>query len=86
MQHTFLRSILGLGLISSAVAARLSAQEHRHPPGQPTADLTAPPLYDNLGTLHKEITTRLPVAQQYFGQGLRLTFREDLIQRPENGW
>ena len=32
------------------------------------------PLYDNLGTLHHAITTRNPVAQQYFNQGLRLVY------------
>ena len=29
------------------------------------------PLYDNLGTLHHEITTDVPAAQDYFDQGLR---------------
>ena len=32
------------------------------------------PLYDNLGTYHMAVTTRSPVAQQYFDQGLRLTY------------
>jgi tetratricopeptide (TPR) repeat protein len=50
------------------------AQEHQHPPGQPTQDAEATPLYDNLGTLHREVTTRSQVAQQYFDQGLRLTY------------
>ena len=34
----------------------------------------APPLYDNLGTLHHPITTTSEVAQQYFDQGLRLLY------------
>jgi tetratricopeptide (TPR) repeat protein len=50
------------------------AQEHHHPPGQPTQGAEATPLYDNLGTLHREVTTRSQVAQQYFDQGLRLTY------------
>ena len=29
------------------------------------------PMYDNLGTLHHEITTSVPAAQEYFDQGLR---------------
>jgi tetratricopeptide (TPR) repeat protein len=33
-----------------------------------------PPLYDDLGTLHSEITTSAPLAQQYFDQGLRLQY------------
>jgi tetratricopeptide (TPR) repeat protein len=32
------------------------------------------PLYDNLGNLHHEITTSSPEAQQYFDQGLRLSY------------
>src|SRR5690349_1573051 len=32
------------------------------------------PLYDNLGTYHKEIETGVPAAQQYFDQGLRLVY------------
>jgi tetratricopeptide (TPR) repeat protein len=36
--------------------------------------VAATPLYDNLGTLHYAITTKSRVAQQYFNQGLRLTY------------
>jgi len=32
------------------------------------------PLYDNLGTHHIEISTRLPRAQAYFDQGMRLVY------------
>lgn len=32
------------------------------------------PLYDNLGTYHRPITTSEPRAQRYFDQGLRLTY------------
>ena len=32
------------------------------------------PLYDNLGTHHRAITTSVPRAQQYFDQGLRLLY------------
>lgn len=32
------------------------------------------PLFDNLGTVHLPITTSVPLAQQYFDQGLRLVF------------
>jgi tetratricopeptide (TPR) repeat protein len=31
-------------------------------------------LYDNLGSHHHTISTRVPLAQQYFDQGLRLTY------------
>jgi tetratricopeptide (TPR) repeat protein len=32
------------------------------------------PLYKNLGSHHKRISTRVPAAQQYFDQGLRLVY------------
>jgi len=32
------------------------------------------PLYANLGSHHKRITTRVPATQQYFDQGLRLVY------------
>jgi tetratricopeptide (TPR) repeat protein len=67
-------TILGLCLIPTLATVRLSAQQPNHPPSEPIAEAGAPPLYDNLGTLHKEITTRSEVAQQYFDQGLRLTY------------
>ncbi len=42
------------------------------------AEASAPvgsvPLYDNLGNHHLEINTESPAAQQYFDQGLRLTY------------
>jgi tetratricopeptide (TPR) repeat protein len=50
----------------SSTAARLAAQEHEQQ--------GRTPLYDNLGTYHMAITTRSPVAQRYFDQGLRLTY------------
>jgi tetratricopeptide (TPR) repeat protein len=34
----------------------------------------APPLFDNLGTLHHQITTTSELAQRYFDQGLRLVY------------
>jgi tetratricopeptide (TPR) repeat protein len=77
MQPLILRTIVGLGLISSLTTPRLTGQEAGHPPGMPTAsepDAQVTPLYDNLGTLHHPITTRAQVAQQYFDQGLRLIY------------
>jgi tetratricopeptide (TPR) repeat protein len=38
------------------------------------AQQAPPPLYTNLGTHHKEVGTRVPLAQQYFDQGLRLVY------------
>ena len=50
----------------TTAAGRMTAQEHHHQ-GQT-------PIYDNLGTYHMAVTTRSAVAQQYFDQGLRLTY------------
>jgi tetratricopeptide (TPR) repeat protein len=50
----------------TTAAGRMTAQEDDHQ--------RQTPLYDNLGTYHMPVTTRSPVAQQYFDQGLRLTY------------
>jgi tetratricopeptide (TPR) repeat protein len=72
MDHSVLGLVLGCGLL--AMTTPLPGQEHQHPPGQPVTDAVATPLYDNLGSLHHEITTRSQMAQEYFDQGLRLTY------------
>ncbi|MBA3760150.1 MAG: hypothetical protein H0X07_06410 [Gemmatimonadales bacterium] len=74
MKPTIFYATFAICLASSGVAA--SAQQHEHPPGQPTTaqEVAGTPLYDNLGSLHHSITTTSPVAQQYFNQGLRLTY------------
>jgi tetratricopeptide (TPR) repeat protein len=45
-------------------------------PGEavPADQTTAPPLFDNLGSLHHPISTTSELAQQYFDQGLRLVY------------
>lgn len=40
----------------------------------PANQTEAPPLFDNLGSLHHPITTTSGQAQQYFDQGLRLVY------------
>jgi tetratricopeptide (TPR) repeat protein len=42
--------------------------------GPATSPARGAPLFDNLGNYHHAITTRSPQAQQYFDQGLRLTY------------
>ena len=76
MKSKVYRATLFLGVVSSASAVGAGAQEHQHPPSQPTtvAAAAVTPLYDNLGTLHHAITTRSHRAQKYFDQGLRLTY------------
>ena len=43
-------------------------------PPAPSSAEPRVPLYDNVGTLHHEITTSSPDAQRYFDQGLRLSY------------
>jgi len=38
------------------------------------AQQASPPLYTDLGTHHRAVGTRVPLAQQYFDQGLRLVY------------
>src|SRR6476469_10556686 len=73
MQSTTIRAVASLVLISCG-AGRLTAQEHEHPPGQPTAASAPTPLYDDLGTFHRTISTGSELTQEYFDQGLRLTY------------
>jgi len=40
----------------------------------PADETVAPPLFDNLGSLHHPITTTSEQAQRYFDQGLRLVY------------
>ncbi len=37
-------------------------------------DTTAPPLFDTFGDLHRDVATRVPAAQRYFDQGLRMAY------------
>jgi len=60
--------ILGTFIIAGGIA--LAGETHRT-----GADSNAPePLFDNLGTWHHRITTKVPQAQRYFDQGLRLIY------------
>lgn len=47
------------------------------PPPQPNAATAAgngPPLFDSFGDLHRDIGSKVPAAQRYFDQGLRLAY------------
>ena len=43
-------------------------------PAPPKSLSDTVPLYTNLGSHHKRISTRVPATQQYFDQGLRLVY------------
>jgi tetratricopeptide (TPR) repeat protein len=60
-------------------AGALGAQDHEHQGHEmPTAATDSghdrTPLYTDLGTYHMAVTTKSPVTQRYFDQGLRLTY------------
>lgn len=39
-----------------------------------SAPATTPPLFDTFGDLHHDVATRIPAAQRYFDQGLRMAY------------
>jgi len=63
--RTVFRALLALAMLGTPALA-----EHDH--GAPSGD--GVPLFDDLGTHHHAITTRVPAAQRYFDQGLRLVY------------
>ena len=75
MRHSAFGPVLKFGVLLCATT-RVAAQEHHHPPGMPTTESASArtPLYENLGSLHHTVTTESEKAQQYFDQGLRLTY------------
>src|SRR5262249_52935641 len=70
---TFLRSILfaaalvGCVALSSGIVPTIARAQATNP-----SDTV--PLYTNLGSHHKRISTRVPDTQRYFNQGLRLVY------------
>ncbi len=78
MRKSMFLTALGLGLamgVGTGRTALAQEQPHQHMSGMPTVtEHAGAPLYSNLGALHYEITAAAPEAQQYFDQGLRLTW------------
>jgi hypothetical protein len=90
MNHcAFQNRLAGSAAMAVALTAMIgvaSAQDHTHHNKSMGPFLTspllhsiqlsaaAPPLWEGLGPLHYSITTASPQAQQYFDQGLRLTY------------
>lgn len=54
--------------------AAAPAQHQHHAAGPAAAASDSVPLFDNLGTYTKPISTGIPVAQAYFDQGVRLLY------------
>ena len=63
-------AIAAAGLLASAAPAPAPAPSS----GTGLARLDTVPLYTDLGSHHRRISTRVPAAQQYFDQGLRLAY------------
>ena len=57
-----------------ACATPSSGTELTVAPAPPKSLSDTVPLYTNLGSHHKRISTRVPATQQYFDQGLRLVY------------
>ena len=57
-----------------ACAAPSSGTESTVAPAPPKSLSDTVPLYTNLGSHHKRISTRVPATQQYFDQGLRFVY------------
>jgi tetratricopeptide (TPR) repeat protein len=64
--------VLSLGLGVGGLFVRPSIAEA--PPNVPAAEQRAAPLFGDLGDYHHTITTRSPMAQRYFDQGLTLVY------------
>ena len=76
MRQTLHRAVLAAAL-ATGMAGQVGAQDddqHHHMSGMPTLAEGSTPLYRDLGTMHRTVTTRSAQAQQYFDQGLRLTY------------
>ena len=58
-----------------ACAGPSSGTESTGAPEPPKNNSDTVPLYTNLGSHHKRISTKVAVTQQYFDQGLRLRLR-----------
>jgi tetratricopeptide (TPR) repeat protein len=69
--NSHVRLVTGLALLAAASA--FAAQGHGG-----GGDRKVPPLYDDLGSYHRAVTTTSPSVQAYFDQGLRLLFAFNL--------
>ncbi|MGD8869544.1 MAG: hypothetical protein PVI01_18140, partial [Gemmatimonadales bacterium] len=68
MTRRILLTSTGLAVALAFAASAASAQEHGQVHGQAPSSVDVP-LYDDLGDLHHEISTAVPLAQDYFDQG-----------------
>ncbi len=74
-RFTFFLLTLSVALIAAAPAAAQAVHEsHGSEAAAAPADQPVAPRLQNLGNYHHAITTKIPRAQQFFDQGLRLSY------------
>ncbi len=75
------RSLCAMAIVITTAVP--SFADHNHAGNQPQPAQQNEPLFDGLGSLHRPVTTRSPLAQKYFDQGLALVyaFNHDEAQR-----
>jgi tetratricopeptide (TPR) repeat protein len=71
---TLVPAVLASALATGLTAAPAAAQDAGHAHAQAAPSATAVPLFDNLGTHHYPISSRVPRVAEYFDQGLRLYY------------
>ena len=68
MRRALLLPLLAVLLVGCAPAQKTAGDTASAPA------TTAPPLFDTFGDLHRDVATRVPAAQRYFDQGLRMAY------------
>jgi tetratricopeptide (TPR) repeat protein len=72
---TFLKRISALGFAATVLLASVPSWGTESTAASPSKSVTdTVPLYTNLGSHHKSISTKVPATQQYFDQGLRFVY------------
>ncbi|MGX5729421.1 hypothetical protein ACWKWK_02695 [Pseudoxanthomonas beigongshangi] len=72
LHRSLLLSLLATLLLAGCDSTRKAAGEAAAP--APDKAATALPLFDTFGDLHRDVGTRMPEAQRYFDQGLRMAY------------
>jgi tetratricopeptide (TPR) repeat protein len=68
MRRALLLPLLAVLLVGCDPAQK-AASDNAAAPGT-----AAPPLFETFGNLHRDVATRVPAAQRYFDQGLRMAY------------
>lgn len=68
MRRALLLPLLAVLLVGCGPAQKTAGDTASAP------ETAAPPLFDTFGDLHRDVDTRVPAAQRYFDQGLRMAY------------